>query len=202
MQLITRKFFCLESNCPQRIFCERIGRVVAAYARQTIRLNDTLRLRRLRKQRKNLTLQQQRKFLQAKTTFKLPNARLVAQWLLKPLEQLNLEQQTFIKYVCDECPECRTLQNLAKSFQELIKQRQPANVLDEWLAQALGSQIMEMKNFAVGIQQDYSAVSAALKYEWSNGQVEGQINKLKLIKRQMYGRANLDLLKARMLYAV
>lgn len=159
-------------------------------------------IRRLRKQRKNFTLQQQRKFLQAQTTFKLPNARLVAQWLLKPLEQLNLEQQTFIKYVCDECPEFRTLQNLAKSFQELIKQRQPANILDEWLAQALGSQIIEVKNFAVGIQQDYSAVSAALKYEWSNGQVEGQINKLKLIKRQMYGRANLDLLKARMLYVV
>jgi len=45
------------------------------------------------------------------------------------------------------------------------------------------------------------AVAAALEYEWSNGQVEGQINKLKLIKRQMCGRAKLDVLKARLLYA-
>lgn len=60
----------------------------------------------------------------------------------------------------------------------------------------------EMRSFATGIQQDYVAVAAALVYEWSNGQVEGQINKLKLLKRQMYGRAKLDLLKARLLKAV
>ena len=59
----------------------------------------------------------------------------------------------------------------------------------------------EMRRFAAGIRQDYAAVAAALQYAWSNGQVEGQINRLKLIKRQMYGRAKLDVLKARLLYA-
>jgi len=58
-----------------------------------------------------------------------------------------------------------------------------------------------MRRFAAGIRQDYAAVAAALQYAWSNGQVEGQINRLKLIKRQMYGRAKLDVLKARLLYA-
>jgi transposase len=62
--------------------------------------------------------------------------------------------------------------------------------------------VTEIRSFATGIRQDEAAVRAALAHEWSNGQVEGQINKLKLIKRQMYGRAKLDLLKARLLEAV
>ena len=70
------------------------------------------------------------------------------------------------------------MQNLAQEFQNLIQQRQEVDVLDKWLIQAQQSQIPEIKNFAVGIRQDYSAVAAALKYEWSNGQVEGQINNL------------------------
>src|SRR5262249_32352449 len=60
---------------------------------------------------------------------------------------------------------------------------------------------VQSRGFATGFQQDYAAVAAALAYEWSNGQVEGQVNKLKLIKRQMYGRAKLDLLKVRLLEA-
>jgi transposase len=156
-------------------------------------------IRRLRKQRNNITPQQQRQFLNAQTTFKLPSSRRVAQWLSKPLENLKSEEQTFINYLFEQLEEAQVVQNLAQEFQQLIKQRQ-VDFLDKWLAQAQNSQIPEMKNFAAGIRQDYLAVAAALKYEWSNGQVEGQINKLKLIKRQMYGRAKLDLLKARVLY--
>ena len=59
-----------------------------------------------------------------------------------------------------------------------------------------------MKSFASGIVQDQDAVMAALTQPWSNGQTEGQNTKLKLVKRQMYGRAGLDLLKARLLGAV
>ena len=59
----------------------------------------------------------------------------------------------------------------------------------------------EIHSFATGLRQDEAAVTAALTYAWSNGQVEGQINKLKLLKRQMYGRAKLDLLKVRLLEA-
>jgi transposase len=58
-----------------------------------------------------------------------------------------------------------------------------------------------LRAFAVGIRQDYGAVAAALEYAWSNGPVEGQINRLKMIKRQMYGRANFDLLRAHVLWA-
>jgi transposase len=60
--------------------------------------------------------------------------------------------------------------------------------------------VAELRTFAAGVRQDYGAVAAALEYPWSNGPVEGQINRLKTIKRQMYGRANFDLLRARVLW--
>ena len=56
-----------------------------------------------------------------------------------------------------------------------------------------------MRNFASGLKRDYEAVKAALTVPWSNGQVEGQIQRLKLVKRQMYGRANFNLLRRRVL---
>jgi transposase len=60
---------------------------------------------------------------------------------------------------------------------------------------------VEFKNFAKGLRRDEAAVRAAMKSEWNNGQTEGQVNRLKLLKRQMYGRAKFDLLRARVLHA-
>ncbi len=60
--------------------------------------------------------------------------------------------------------------------------------------------IKEIAGFAWGLKQDQKAVTESMNSEWSNGQVEGQVNRLKVIKRQMYGRANFDLLKARVLH--
>ena len=70
--------------------------------------------------------------------------------------------------------------------------------LDPWIGEASTSLIA---SFALGIKKDKAAVSAAITEPWSNGQTEGQITKLKLVKRQMYGRAKLDLLEARILNA-
>ena len=61
--------------------------------------------------------------------------------------------------------------------------------------------LAELRAFARHLRRDYDAVRAGLSLPWSNGQVEGQIHRLKLIKRQMYGRANFDLLRKRVLYA-
>lgn len=73
--------------------------------------------------------------------------------------------------------------------------------LDAWLDAAENSEVPEIENFGRALRRDYEAVGAALEYEWSSGQVEGQINRLKLIKRQMYGRASFDLLRQRVLGA-
>jgi transposase len=71
--------------------------------------------------------------------------------------------------------------------------------LDDWLARADVSAIPELQTFAADIERDKSAVVAALSLSYSNGQVEGPVNRLKLIKRMAYGRANFDLLRQRVL---
>jgi transposase len=72
---------------------------------------------------------------------------------------------------------------------------------DAWMGEAERSGIAEMKAFAKGLRQDCAAVRAGLKHEWSKRQVEAQINRLKTVKRAMFGRANFDLLKLRTLPA-
>ena len=83
--------------------------------------------------------------------------------------------------------------SLGQRFINMIRERQPDALLP-WLEDALKSGMDALKGFANGIQQDLAAVMNALSLPWSNGQTEGQVNRLKLIKRQMYGRANFDLL--------
>jgi transposase len=83
-----------------------------------------------------------------------------------------------------------------------MARRRNEATLDSWLKDCLTSGIQEMANFASGLQQDEAAVRAALSLPWSTGQVEGQIMRLKLVKRQMYGRANFDLLRQRVHHLV
>lgn len=72
--------------------------------------------------------------------------------------------------------------------------------LDDWMQKASKSALPEFRNFARSIKSDKDAVEAALTYHWSNGPTEGHVNRLKVIKRQMYGRANFDLLRQRVLH--
>jgi transposase len=97
-------------------------------------------------------------------------------------------------------PEIAQAQELALNFINIIRERH-VDELSEWLIKASTSGLAEFRRFARGVTSDLSAVRAALSYQWSQGQVEGQVHRLKMIKRQMYGRAKLDLLRARVLYA-
>lgn len=90
---------------------------------------------------------------------------------------------------------------LVQQLATMIRQRESSQ-LDNWLQTCLRSGVPCLKAFAKGIFQDYDAVRAALETEWSSGQAEGQINRLKLIKREMYGRAGFDLLRLRVLHPV
>lgn len=78
----------------------------------------------------------------------------------------------------------------------------PAEGLDGWLVQAKESHVTELTSFANGIARDYSSVQTACSLLWSNGVVEGHINRLTCLKRQMCGRAHLDLLRVKVLYAM
>lgn len=123
-----------------------------------------------------------------------------ATWLVlrKDKPQRATEQQLLLKL--QSSPHLAPAIELAQSFARLIRQRQPEQ-FEAWLEQALNSQIAAFVNFAVGLKEDYEAVQAAMKLSVSNGQVEGQINRLKLLKRQMYGRAGIELLMRRFLLA-
>ncbi len=83
----------------------------------------------------------------------------------------------------------------------LLRERQ-AEALDSWLKRAKESQVTELISFVNGISRDYAAVRAACSLPWSNGMVEGHVNRLKFLKRQMFGRAHLDLLRVKVLHAV
>ena len=90
--------------------------------------------------------------------------------------------------------------HLAGEFADLVR-RQSAMPLTTWLATAEASSCPELRGFAAGLRQDEAAVAAGLSEVWSNGPVEGHVNRLKLIKRQMYGRAGFELLRARVRFA-
>jgi transposase len=68
-----------------------------------------------------------------------------------------------------------------------------------WLEDSCESAVKELKNFAIGLKRDAAAVHEAIRQSWSNGPTEGHVNRLKFIKRQMYGRASFDLLRLRVL---
>lgn len=132
----------------------------------------------------------------------IPNLSVTeAAWLLvHPDDRLNERQLQLRDKLCQVSEETETARLLTQSFCALLRERQ-ADKLDTWLDEAEQSDIKAFKNFAVGLRRDYDAVKAAMTYEWSQGQVEGQVNRLKFIKRQMYGRAKFDLLRKRVIGA-
>jgi len=92
-------------------------------------------------------------------------------------------------------PTLMSARDLVERFHRMVRDRDPT-ALPAWISAAEGS---VLASFSKGIVADQGAVTAAMTQPWSNGQTEGQITKLKLVKRQMYGRAKLDLLRARLL---
>lgn len=135
----------------------------------------------------------------ASPRLKLPSAR-VATWMLLRPGELKDEEKPVVGLLRRLSPEVARSQELALSFIELVKGRR-VDGLREWLISAQRSEVAEFISFANGVTADLRAVRAALEHEWSNGQVEGQVHRLKLIKRTMYGRAKPDLLRARVLCA-
>jgi transposase len=133
------------------------------------------------------------------STVDSPSSKRIAEWLVMEPQKRTIEEQTFLETFQAQCPMIATITPLIQTFTDLVRHRK-VQELDPWLAQVQSEKVPNgLKGFARGLQGD-PAVRAALTLEWSNGQVEGQINRLKLIKRQMYGRAGFDLLRQRVLY--
>jgi len=120
--------------------------------------------------------------------------------LLHNPEDLNTKDVAYRQALFGLSPRLSSLAALGQDFVRLIRERQSEALLP-WLERANGCPYEELHRFAQGLQREFPAVLAALTEPWSTGQVEGQITRLKLLKRQMYGRANIDLLRLRVLHA-
>ncbi len=128
---------------------------------------------------------------------KCPSSRVIARMMTIARDQLSKDDAVTIATIEAAVPALVTARELFDRFQAMIRQRKSAD-LSSWLQDAAASLLASFVN---GLRADESAVAAALVEPWSNGQTEGQITKLKLVKRQMYGRAKLDLLRARLIGA-
>jgi transposase len=133
-------------------------------------------------------------------TAPIPTARHVAALFLRRPQELDAEDQTYVQRLQDQDADVAAVYNLTQAFARMARERGGAR-LDTWLAEAEACAAPPIQRFARGLRTDDAAVRAGLTAPWSNGQTEGQVNKLKLIKRQMYGRAGFELLRQRVLRA-
>ena len=123
-----------------------------------------------------------------------------ATWLFfRKEEDLKAEEQETLRQLRQASPDLETAYQLVKEFLHMVRELRGER-LEEWLDKVEASHLQAFQSFVTGVQQDKDAVIAGLTLAWSNGPVEGQVNRLKLIKRSMYGQADLDLLKRRVLH--
>ena len=127
--------------------------------------------------------------------------RRVVGILLRRGEERSEQEQHVLAAVRAACPEVERPCALGEQFLTLVRERKP-DELTAWLTAATSCGLTDLERFATGWERDQEAVHAALILPDSHGQPEGQITRLKLIKRRMYGRAKLDLLERRVLYRV
>jgi transposase len=118
----------------------------------------------------------------------------------KAPESLGPGQRRYLEGLRASCPELTAAQEAAGGFARMVREGDEGG-LAGWLREAAEGRIPEIAAFAKGVLQDEEAVRAAIREPWSNGQVEGHVNRLKTLKRQMYGRAKFDLLRRRVLGA-
>jgi transposase len=126
-----------------------------------------------------------------------PSARKLSYLMSAPRERLTKEEAAMMATIETGVPMLASAHKLLNRFHRMMRTRDTA-ALAPWITE---SETSLLAGFCKGIKADLAAVAAALTEPWSNGQVEGQNTKLKLVKRQMYGRARLDLLRARLVVA-
>jgi hypothetical protein len=124
---------------------------------------------------------------------------LVAAALLGKLRsKMTTEQENTVDALKKACPGYAVMRSLVMSFRTILRTGK-IETLHAWMNKATASGIYRMQRFVRTLKQDQSAVEAAVEQKWGNGPVEGHINRLKTLKRQMYGRAGFELLRARVL---
>jgi transposase len=129
-----------------------------------------------------------------------PKAKKVASWILTPPGDLADGDRAALAQITARCTELKATRDLVREFADMLCRRRSER-LEAWAGQAEASPVSELRGFSKGLRKDWAAVTAGLTVSYSSGAVEGHVNRIKMIKRQMYGRAKPDLLRKRVLLA-
>jgi transposase len=127
-----------------------------------------------------------------------PSARAVSFTWVCPEAKRSQEAQLYVDQLRQVDQSIEQAYTLSQAFLALVRERR-GDALERWMTEAVASGIEALARFAQGLQEDLAAVKAGLTLPWSNGPVEGHVNRLKLLKRQGYGRADIGLLRQRVL---
>lgn len=131
----------------------------------------------------------------------LVSSRQASWLLLRQPEKLTAEERETVTTLQQIHPDIELAYGFVQEFERMLRTHTGEEKLDGWLEAVKKSPLTDLQSFVTGIYQDKPAWTAGLSLTWSNGQTEGQITRLKLIKRQGYGRARFDLLRLRVLHA-
>ncbi|MFD4264137.1 ISL3 family transposase [Streptomyces sp. NPDC058534] len=131
---------------------------------------------------------------------KAPSTRDVTSWITRRPDRLDDDQAQQLKQILARCPELDRTAERVRAFAELMNNRQ-GRQLGQWIERVQADDLPALHGFVNGLGQDLDAVVAGLSLRYSSGAVEGHNNKIKMLKRQMFGRANFDLLRKRVLLA-
>jgi hypothetical protein len=127
-----------------------------------------------------------------------PNPRRVTGWIMTKPEHLNAEHSRMLTGILARCPELRAVRRHVAAFATMMREL-GGKRLDGWLRAVETDDLPALHTLVTGLRRDHAAVTAGLTLPYSSGAVEGQVNRIKALKRAMYGRANLDLLRQRVL---
>ncbi len=129
-----------------------------------------------------------------------PKPRTVTSWIMTRPGTLTSDDQALLEVILDRCPELAAVTAHVQAFAGLMTERRGRD-LEQWMTEVIASADPALRSFVTGLRRDQDAVTAGLTLRWSSGAVEGHVNRIKMLKRQMYGRANPDLLRRRVLLA-
>jgi len=129
----------------------------------------------------------------------VPKTRQITRWLLTRPDHLQPDEQAQLQAIRARCPHIDALAGHVTAFAEMMTARTGSRDLETWLAAVEADEQAGLRSLAAGIRNDQQAVTNGLTLAWNSGRVEGTVNKIKMIKRQMYGRAGFDLLRKRVI---
>jgi transposase len=131
-------------------------------------------------------------------TAAVPKVRQITSWILRRPDDLDTDEALKLKQVLAACPHLDATATHVNTFAEMLTARH-GDRLDSWMASVDTDDLPHLHRFVTGLKRDYHAVRNGLTLSHSSGTVEGTVNRIKMIKRQMYGRAKFDLLRKRIL---